>query len=70
MGAFFYHRFIFLLACIGRWKVYNGLVFACTVKIAIEVKRLCVSTRKKLFFCRASLFLIVFLLDCAAIEAI
>ena len=23
MGAFSYHRFIFLLACIDRWKVYN-----------------------------------------------
>ena len=31
MGAFSYHRFIFLLACIDRWKVYNRLVFACTV---------------------------------------
>ena len=46
MGAFSYHRFIFLLANIDRWKVYNRLVFACTVKTAIEVKRLCVSISK------------------------
>ena len=37
---FFYHRFIFLLACIDRWKVYN------TLKTAIEVQRLCVSISK------------------------
>ena len=46
MGAFSYHRFIFLLACIDRWKVYNRLVFTCTVKTAIEVQCLCVSTSK------------------------
>ena len=32
--------------CIDRWKVYNRLVFMCTVKTAIEVKCLCVSTSK------------------------
>ena len=37
MGDFSYHRFIFLLASIDRWKVYNRLVFACTLKTAIEV---------------------------------
>ena len=37
MGALSYHRFIFLLACIDRWKVYNRLVSACTVKTVIEV---------------------------------
>ena len=41
-----YHRFIVLLACIDRWKVYNWLVFACTVKTVIKVKRLCVLTSK------------------------
>ena len=41
MGAFSYRRFIFLLACIDRWKVYNRLVSTCTVK------PLCVSTSKK-----------------------
>ena len=38
MSAFFYHKFIYLLACIDRWKVHNRLVFACTVKTAIAVK--------------------------------
>ena len=47
MGAFSYHRFIFLLACIDRWKVNNRLVLACTVKTAMKVKRQCVLTRKK-----------------------
>ena len=47
MGAFSYHRVIFLLACIDCWKVYNILVSVCTVKTAIEVQRLCVSTRKR-----------------------
>ena len=40
-------RYIFLLACIDSWKVYNWLVSACTVKTAIQVKCLCVSTSKK-----------------------
>ena len=64
MGAFSYHRFIFLLACIDRWKVYNRLVFACTVKTATEVQRLCVSTSTK----RALLsgFSLSFLFECAA----
>ena len=56
MGAFSYHRFIFLLACIDILKVYNRLKFACTVKTAIEVKCLCVSTSKKPHSCRAFLF--------------
>ena len=54
MGAFSCQRFIFLLACIDRWKVYNRLVSACTVKTAIEVKRQCVLTSKKRHSCRAS----------------
>ena len=54
MGAFYYHRFIFLLACIDHWKVYNRLVPASTVKTAIEVQRLCVSTSKKRHFCQVS----------------
>ena len=37
MGAFSYHRFVFLLACIDCWNAYNRLVFACTVKTAIKV---------------------------------
>ena len=60
MGAFSYHRFIFLLACIDRWKIYNRLVSACTVKTAIEVKCLRVSTNKKRHSCRASSVLIAF----------
>ena len=54
MGAFSYHGFTFLFT--DRWKVYNRLVFACSVKAAIEVKCLCVSTSKKLHSCRAFLF--------------
>ena len=64
MGAFSYHRFIFLLACIDRWKVYNRLVSVCTANTAIEVKCLCASTGKNvgllhlapsfLFACAAS----------------
>ena len=38
MGAFSYHRFIFLLACIDRWKVYNRLTSVCTVNTAIAVQ--------------------------------
>ena len=56
MGIFSYHRFIFLLACIDRWKVYNRLVFACTVKTAVKVKHQCVSTSKTWHCCRASSF--------------
>ena len=62
MGAFSYHR----LACIDRWKVYNRLVFACTVNTAIEVKCLCVFTSKTRHSYRASSFLTVFLFACAA----
>ena len=50
MGAFSYHRFIFLLACIDCWKVYNRLVSACTVKTAIKVQHLCVSTVKVILY--------------------
>ena len=66
MGAFSYHRFMFLLACVDCWKIYNRLVSACTVKTAIEVQRLCVSTSKKFHFCRASSFLTDFLFLCSA----
>ena len=66
MGAFSYHRFIFLLACLDHWKVYNRLVPSCTVKTAIEVLCLYFSTSKKQHFCRASSFLTVFLFACAA----
>ena len=47
MGAFSYHRYIILLACINGWKVYNRLISACTVKTVTEVKRLCVLTSEK-----------------------
>ena len=70
MGAFSYHRFIFLLACIDRWKVDNRLVSACTVKTTIEVKCLCVSTSKKRHSCRAYSFLIFFFVACAAINRV
>ena len=70
MGAFSYHRCKFLLACIDRWKVYNRLVFACTVKTAIDVKCLCVSTSKKQHSLRAFSFLAVFLFACAAINMV
>ena len=62
MGAFSYHRFIVLLAGMARWQIYNRLVFACTVKTAIEVKWLCGLASKK----RHSLFLFV----CAAINRV
>ena len=39
MGAFSYHRFIFLLARIDLWKVYDRLISTCTVKTGIKVKR-------------------------------
>ena len=67
-AVFSCHRFIFLLACIDRWKVYNRLVSACIVKIAIKVECLCVPTSKKRHFYGASSLLIVFLLVCAAIN--
>ena len=60
MGAFSYHKFIFLLACIDRWKAYNRFISTCTIMNAIEVQRLCASTSKKRHFCRASSFLTVF----------
>ena len=60
-ALFFYYRFIFVLAHIDCWKVRNRLVSACTVKAAIEVQRLCVSTSRKWHFCRVSLFLTAFL---------
>ena len=66
MGTFSYHRFIFLLACIDRWKIYNTLVFVCTVKTAIKVKRQCVSISKTSFCSRASSVLVVFLFACGA----
>ena len=66
MGAFSYHRFIFLLACIDRWKIYNRLVFACTVKTVIKVERQCVLTSKTLHCSRASSVLTVLLFACAA----
>ena len=66
MGAFSYHRFIFLLACIDCWKIYNRLVFACAVKTAIKVKRQCVSASKTWFCSRASSVPIVSLSACAA----
>ena len=40
MGAFSYHRFIFLLPCIDLWIVYNRLLSACIVKTAIEIKHM------------------------------
>ena len=61
MGAFSYHRFIFLLACTDRGEIYIRLVFACTVKTAIEVKCLCISTSKKRHSLRAFSFLTIFL---------
>ena len=71
MGAFSYPRFIFLLACIYRWKIYNRLVFACTVKkAAIEVKCLCVSTSKKRHSLRIFCFSLCFLFACAAINRV
>ena len=66
MGAFFYHRFIFLLACIDRWKVYNRLVSACTVKAAIEVQCLCASTSENGTFVELLCFSPSFSFTCAA----
>ena len=70
MGVFSYHRFMFPLACIDRWKVYEGLVFECTVKTVIEVKCLCVSTSKKRHSCRAFSSLTDFLFVCATIKLV
>ena len=50
MGAFSYYRFIFLLACVDRWKVYNRLVIVCMMKTAKEVQCLCVSNSKNVTF--------------------
>ena len=66
MGAFSYHRFIFLLACIDRWKVYNLLVSSCKVKTAIEVECLCVSTSKNGTLFGLFRFSLYFLSVCAA----
>ena len=63
-------RYIFLLACIDNWKVYNRLVLACTVKTTIKVKCLCVSTSKKRHSCRAASFLTVFFVWRAAINLV
>ena len=66
MGAFSYHRFIFLLTCINRWKVFNRLVSTCTVKTAIDVQRLCVSTRKNGIFVGLLRISLSFLFACVA----
>ena len=68
MGDFSYHRFVFLLACIDRWKVYNRLLSACTAKTVIEVKCLCVSTRKNGTFFALLRFSLSFV--CAAINQV
>ena len=47
MSAFSYHRFMLLLACIDCSKVDNRLISECTVKAAMKVQCLCVSTSKK-----------------------
>ena len=60
MDAFFCHRFIFLLACIVRWKVYNRLVFARTVETAIKINRQCAPTSKTQHCNRASSVFTVF----------
>ena len=70
MGAFSYHRFIFLLACIDYWKVYNSLVSVRTAKTAIEVERLCVSTSKNCTFVKLFRFSLSFLFACAAINRV
>ena len=56
--------------CIDRCKVYNRLVSASTVKTAIDVKCLCVSTSKKRHYCRAFSFLTVCLFACATINRV
>ena len=68
IGAFSYHKFIFLLACIDRWKAYNRLVSACTIKTAIEVQRLCVSTSKNGTLVGLFRFSLSCLFACAAIN--
>ena len=70
MGAFYYHRFIFLLACIDHLKVYNRLVSKCTIKTAIEVKCLCVSTSKNGTLVRLLCFSLSFLFACVAINQV
>ena len=66
MGAFSYHKFIFLLASIDRWKAYNRLVSAYTVQTAIEVQSLCVSTSKNGTFVGLLRLSPSFLFACAA----
>ena len=70
MSACSYHRFIFLLACIDCWKVYNRLVFACTAKTAIEVKHLWVVTNKKRHFAGLFHFPPSYLFACGTINRV
>ena len=70
MGAFSYHKFIFLLACIDLWNAYNRFVSACTVKTVIEVQCLCASTSKNGTFVGFLCFSPAFLLACAAINRV
>ena len=58
------------MAYIDRWKVYNRLVSSCTVKTAIEVQRLCVSTNKNGTFVGLLRLSLSFLVACAAINRV
>ena len=68
MGAFSYHRFIFLLACIDHSKVFNRLIFACKVKTAIEVEVDVLQLAKNGTLFELFHFSLYFLFACAAIN--
>ena len=70
MGPFSYRRFTFLFAYIDRWKVYNRLVSACSVKTAIEVKCWCVLTSQTTTLLSGFFVPHSFLLACAAINRV
>ena len=70
MGAFSYHRFIFLLTCIDHWKVYNRPVFAYTVKTAIKVNVYVFQLAKNCTFFEIFRFSLSFVFLCAAITRV
>ena len=70
MGAFSYHRFIFLLACIDHSKVFNRLIFACKVKTAIEVEVDVLQLAKNGTLFELFHFSLYFLFACAAINRV
>ena len=70
MGAFSYHRFILLVSCIDRWKVYIRLVSGYTVKTAIEVNVYVFQLAKNGTFVELLRFSPSFLFACGAINRV